>query len=157
MTDEALGHALAAYAAGLEAEIALLTQLDALALPQPQSSAGTDIRALHALADDRERLLGHLVRVEHDLKPIRAAIAAERTRAARLPQFSAVSRRHHEAAELVSRIIAADEQTLAGLHEAETARRFIAQAIEAGGQTLAAYRKVVTPTVSSAALIDRRG
>ena len=138
MTHDAQAHALAAYAAGLEAEISLLTQQD-------------------ALSDDRERLLGHLVRVEHDLKPIRATIAAERMRATRHPQFAAVSRRHQEAAELVSRIITADEQTLAGLREAETARRFIAQAIEAGGQTLAAYRKVVTPTVSSAALIDRRG
>lgn len=157
MTDDALAHALAAYAAGLEAEIALLTQLDALSVTQHAASAETDIRALHALTDDRDRLLGHLVQVEHDLKPVRTTIATERARAARLPQFAAVARRHHEAAELVSRIIAADEQTLAGLHEAETARRFIAQAIEAGGQTLAAYRKVVTPTVSSAALIDRRG
>jgi hypothetical protein len=157
MTEDALAHALAAYAAGLEAEISLLVQLDALSTSQRTASADTNIRALNALTDERERLLGHLVRVEHDLKPVRATIAAERARAARLPQFAAVSRRHHEAAELVSRIIAADEQTLAGLHEAETARRFIAQAIEAGGQTLAAYRKVVTPTVSSAALIDRRG
>ena len=157
MTNDALAHALAAYAAGLEAEISLLTQLDALSVTQHAASSATDIRVLHALTDDRERLLGHLVRVEHDLKPIRATIAAERMRATRHPQFAAVSRRHQEAAELVSRIITADEQTLAGLREAETARRFIAQAIEAGGQTLAAYRKVVTPTVSSAALIDRRG
>lgn len=157
MTDTALAHALAAYAAGLEAEISLLSQLDALSVSQRAASDGTAIGTLNALTDERERLLAHLVRVEHDLKPIRQTIATERARAARLPQFVAVSRRHQEAAELVSRIIVADEQTLAGLHEAETARRFIAQAIEAGGQTLAAYRKVVTPAVSSAALIDRRG
>jgi hypothetical protein len=43
------------------------------------------------------------------------------------------------------------------LREAEIARRFAAQAIEAGENTLAAYRRVVAPPLASASLLNKRG
>ncbi len=157
MTDDELAQALAAYAAGLEAETTLLDRLHALSAAQREASARNDLSALNAVADERDGLLATLVRLEHDLKPTRQAIALNRARAARLPQFASVSARHRAAAELVAAIMAFDEETLAALRQAESARRFAAQAIEAGEHTLAAYRRVVTPALSSASLLDRRG
>jgi hypothetical protein len=157
MTDDQLAQALAAYAAGLDAETALLERLHALSTAQRDASARNDLPTLNAVADERDRLLANLVRLEHDLKPTRQSIAQHRGRAASLPQFASVSARHHAAAELVAAIMAFDEQTLAALRQAESARRFAAQAIEAGEHTLAAYRRVVTPALSSASLLDRRG
>jgi hypothetical protein len=157
MTDDQLAQALAAYAAGLDAETALLERLHALSSAQRDASAGNDLDALNTVADERDRLLATLVQLEHDLKPTRQVIALHRVQATRLPQFGSVSTRHRAAAELVAAIMASDEQTLAALRQAESARRFAAQAIEAGEHTLAAYRRVVTPALSSASLLDRRG
>jgi hypothetical protein len=46
---------------------------------------------------------------------------------------------------------------MAALRDAEAARRFAAQAIDAGETTLAAYRRVVAPPPASAAIVDERG
>ena len=48
-------------------------------------------------------------------------------------------------------------QTMAALKEAEAARRFAAQTIDAGESTLAAYRRVIAPPPTSAAIVDERG
>jgi hypothetical protein len=157
MTDDDLVQALAAYAAGLDAETALLERLHALSTAQRDASGRNDLGELNTVADERDRLLANLVRLEHDLKPTRQVIAQHRVQASRLPQFASVSARHRAAAELVAAIMAFDEETLAALRHAESARRFAAQAIEAGEHTLAAYRRVVTPALSSASLLDRRG
>ena len=61
------------------------------------------------------------------------------------------------AAALVSRIISADQETMAALREAEVARREATQAIEAGETTLNAYRRVINPSLSVPSLVDRRG
>jgi hypothetical protein len=46
---------------------------------------------------------------------------------------------------------------MAALREAEIARRTASQAIEAGEHTLAAYRRVISPSVSGPSLVDRHG
>jgi len=157
MNEDALARALSAYAAGLDAEMALLEQLHALSAAQRTASASQDLPGVHGATEERERLLALLVSVEHDLRPVRQSIALNQRAVARMPQFHAVAERHRIAAGLVARIMSADEETLAALREAEIARRFAAQAIEVGENTLAAYRRVVAPPLANASLIDKRG
>ena len=154
---EAIERAVAAYAAGLDAEIELLQHLAALSAEQQGSSCATDLDALARYSDERHRLLAAIVTLEHELKPLRQQLAGSPKIAASIPGFHPVVARHRVAGRLVAGIIAADQQTLAALRDAEAARRFAAQAIEAGETTLAAYRRVVAPPPTSAAIVDERG
>jgi hypothetical protein len=157
MTRDAFEHALATYAAGLDAEMSLLDQLDAVSAAQRDASDSHDLAGVHHRTEERQRLLTHLVALEADLRPVRQSIALNHRGAEHLPTFRAVAERHRVAADLVAKILAADEVTLTALREAEIARRFAAQAIEAGENTLAAYRRVVSPPLTSASLLDKRG
>jgi hypothetical protein len=157
MTRDALVQALRTYGAGVDAEILLLDQLHDISASQRQITDSHDVESLRRATERREQLLAHLVTLEHDLKPLRESIARHRDAAMQLPGFAAIAERHRRAAETVATILTVDEETLARLREAETARRFAARAIEVGENTLAAYRRVVAPTLTSASLIDRRG
>jgi hypothetical protein len=152
-----LAEDITVYASGLEAEFVLLEQLDQLSVAQQTSSVGNDVAGVARFTDERMRLMNTLVTIEHELKPIRERLAEHRHDAMRLPGFDQLVVRHREAAALVARILTADQQTLDALRAAEDARRFAAQAIEAGETTLAAYRRVVAPPPSNAALVDERG
>ena len=50
-----------------------------------------------------------------------------------------------------------DRDSVEALKEAEQARRVAAQSIEQGESTLAAYRRVVSPGLTPATLVNRRG
>ncbi len=157
MTDAELAQSLATYGAGLQAEIALLHQLEALALSQREYSARNDLDALTRVGDQRGRVTAALVQIEHELKPAREAIAAHLAQARRFAVFSEVLKRHRMAGDLVARILESDRELLQQLQAAEQARREAAQAIETGEVTLNAYRRVLAPSVSSVGLINRRG
>jgi hypothetical protein len=152
-----LSQAVATYASGLEAEIGLLRQLDALAARQRDADALNDVGVLTRCTDERTQLMAGLVALEHQLKPVRDRLAESQLEATRIAGFPALVARHREAAALVARILNRDQQTLDALRDAEQARRFAAQTIEAGETTLAAYRRVVAPPPTHAALIDERG
>jgi hypothetical protein len=156
MSDEL--HAMVAeYRAGLEAELALLRQLDALSVRQHAASVEGDLAALPRMHDQRDAVMASLVAVEHDLKPLRAALAERRHTLQHLPEFQSVAALHNDAAEMVTRIIASDQRSVAALKEAEHARRAAAAAMERGETTLQAYRRVVAPGTSSPTLVNRRG
>lgn len=157
MTNEPLPDAIAAYAAGLEAEIAILRQVGALSARQREAGAANDIDGLALIGDQRDRLMASLVAVEHDIRPIRERLALDRDRASTLPGFEAVVALHRDAGRLVADILASDERTVGALRDAESARRFAAQTIELGEKTLSAYRRVVARPVSSASLFDSKG
>ncbi|HEY7789422.1 MAG TPA: hypothetical protein VIC33_02805 [Vicinamibacterales bacterium] len=152
-----LPQALQAYAAGLDAEIALLRHLGRLADIQHAASAEPNFESINRLNDERERLMASLVRIEHDIKPLRHAIHQRQGEAARFPEFDRVVALHREASDQVARIMASDQRTMKALRDAELARRFAAQTLELGEATLAAYRRVVTPQVATAALVNKRG
>ncbi len=143
MTAEELAQSLTTYGAGLQAELALLHQLEGLALAQHDASAANDLDRLTAIGDERTRLMTALVRIEADLKPVREVIAAHLSVVRQLPssktRWSGIAR----PAILVARILDSDRQLLVQLQAAEQARREAAQAIEAGEVTLAAYRRVI--------------
>jgi hypothetical protein len=157
MTPSELAAALPDYTAGIEAELTLLRQLHQLAAAQHDASRARDLDAVNRAGDARERIMAALVRLEHELKPIRLAIAARKDEAAELPGFDTIAALHVTAAGLVADILHADQNTLAALKSAEAARRISAQACETGEATLAAYRRVLSPISGSSGLIDRQG
>ena len=157
MTEDELRQWLAIYGPGLDAEVTLLLQLKRLALSQRDVSSSKELSPLVGIAVERERVMAALVKIEHELQPARLALATHRDAVSHLEEYQQVSRLHRVAAELVATIIHSDQDTLKALRDAEIARRFAVQALETGGETVAAYRRVMAPPVSGAGLVDRRG
>ena len=156
-TDEQLAHLIDQYRAGLDAEMAILRQLAQTAVTQGQDSSEGDTDAFTRAADDRDRLMQGLVTIEADLRLVRTQLSQQRERASKIPGFNEVAAMHRDAAQLVSNIMQTDQQSLRALADAELARRSAVAGIERGETTLAAYRRVLTPPMSSATLVNRRG
>jgi hypothetical protein len=148
---------LAEYRAGLDAELALLDRLREFADLQREASHAGDLEALGLVSDARDGVMANLVTLEHQLKPIRLALANKAGELAGDPQFHEVAERHRDAAARVAAILMFDRESLESLKEAELARSFAARTLEQGETTLAAYRRVVAPHVSGAALVNRKG
>jgi hypothetical protein len=157
MTREELGTHLATYAAGLEAELTILQQIERLSAVQKRATIDHDIDQLHRIVDERDRLMAALVRLESHISISRQILAEYRPLAASIPGFDAVAALHRTAGDVVNGIMQADQETMAALREAEAARRTASQAIEAGEHTLAAYRRVISPSPSGPSLVDRHG
>jgi len=157
MTRAELETALASYGAGLEAELSLLRQLQALAEREQEASLSDDLELVTRISDDRARLMTGLLIVENGIKLLRPLLSDYRSEAELLPGFPDVAALHRVANRLVNTILTADQETLRVLHEAAAARRDALQAIEHGGQTLTAYRRVIAPPVANASLFDSRG
>ena len=154
---EDLDSMLAEYRAGLDAELALLRKLDALAARQHALSVAGDLAALPGIHDARDAVMTNLVSVEHGLRPLRARLAERRQMLQPLKEFRSVAALHAEAAAMVTRIIASDQESLAALQEAEHARRAAAAAMEKGETTLQAYRRVIAPGAAHASIVNKRG
>ena len=145
------------YRTGLEAEMTLLHRLETLAVRQRESSEEGDLEALAGFSDQRDRVMAGLVRIEHELKPVRTMLLAHRQALTAIAEFQDVASLHESAASLIEKIVSDDRTSLDALKKAELARRFAAKALEQGESTLAAYRRVVAPPVSGAGLLDRKG
>jgi hypothetical protein len=157
MTPQELPQLVAHYRAGLEAEMTLLHRLEALALQQRETSERQDFEALATVSDQRDVVMAGLVRIEHELKPVRSLLLEYRRALDDILEFRDVAALHHTAALLIERIVTEDHSSLDALKQAEHARRFAAQSIEQGESTLAAYRRVVSPPLAGAALVNRKG
>jgi len=157
MSPEDLRALVAHYRAGLEAEIVLLHRLEALSERQREITRVGDLGSLAGIADDRDRVMAGLVAIEHELKPIRAALASEQDALRELQAFRDVAALHSAAGALITGIVTSDEHSFEALREAELARRVAAQSLGQGESTLAAYRRVVAPPLSAAALVNRKG
>jgi hypothetical protein len=157
VTSGEIADALAAYQAGLEAEIALLRQLQMLSDDQRTASRAQDLVRVERVGDERERLMAAVVRIEHEIAPIRLRIAEHRQQACASPAFPEVAELHRTARELVAGIMTSDGETLGVLRDADLARRLASGVVDAGEQTLAAYRRVVTPALNAPTLVNRRG
>lgn len=145
------------YHAGLEAEMTLLHQLETLAARQREATHAGDLSDVPDMVDARDRVMANLVAVEHELKPIRVALAEHRAALEHLPDYDQLAKHHREAAALVTSILATDAHSMEALREAEEARRFAAKSVEQGESTLAAYRRVVSPPLMGASLVNRKG
>jgi len=157
VTDRELADCLAQYRAGLEAEIALLVQLDVVASRQRAVSSRRDYEQLGVEGEERDGLTRSLVSLEQGLQPLRARLLGARDQVARYPGYTDVLALRQRAAALVSHILATDEESMQSLADAELARRAAVASLEQGETTLAAYRRVLAPPLQHAALVDRRG
>lgn len=145
------------YRAGLEAEIALLQRLAALAEREREVTASGSLVALNEISDARDGVMASLVAVEAQLTSVRRILVDTRERLAGSEAFEELTALHKEAADLASSIMTADVHSMASLREAELARRFAQESIDQGESTLAAYRRVVNPPLKNATLVNRRG
>lgn len=145
------------YRAGLEAEIALLQRLAALAAREREETASGSLAALTEITDARDGIMANLVAVEAQLAPARRALVAARERLAGCAEFDELTALHKEAAALASTIMTADSHSMVSLREAELARRFAQESLDQGESTLAAYRRVVSPPLAKSTLVNRRG
>jgi hypothetical protein len=157
MTDDELRGGLAEYRAGLEAQIGLLEQLVQVSARQRGESARRDFEQLGAAGAERDRLTQALVTIENGLKDLRVRLTAHRDRTVVVPGYRDVVTLRQQAAALVARILATDEESIQALADAELARRAAVASLEQGETTLAAYRRVLSPTLAQASLLDRRG
>ena len=157
MIDRDLADVLEQYKAGLEAEIALLRQLEEVAGRQRGVTARRDFERLAIESDERDQLTRALVTLEQEMRDVRARIASVRLSVAALPAYGEVLGLRQTAADLVARILASDEESMQALADAELARRAAVASLERGESTLAAYRRVLTPPLTHAALVDRHG
>lgn len=157
MSDPELADALAQYRAGLEAELALLEQLAHVATRQRNVTERRDYEQLEREGDERDRLTRALVAVEDGLRSVRSRLAQARNLVATMTGYPDVVGLRQRAAALVARILATDEESMQALTDAELARRAAVASLEQGETTLAAYRRVLTPTFGQASLVDRRG
>jgi hypothetical protein len=157
VTRAELADALTAYVAGLDAEIGLLHQIESLAGTQRRAQSGDDFSTLTRVSDRRNRLMAALAELEHRLHPIRALIVQQLDAARAAQGFEEAVQRHRDASALINRIMSADRTLVTLLEEALATRRQLAHTLEAGGATLAAYRRVLTPAIASAELVDRHG
>ena len=152
-----LDDALAAYAAGLDTEIACLQQVSALAREQRDAWTRGQLTPLGSLAARRAALMHELSAIETQLAPLRDRLLLEPVRVRQRPGYAAAEARSRDAQALVTWLMDADRSFLIDLETTLEARRREVQQLETGGATLAAYRRVVVPTVASAGLVDRRG
>jgi hypothetical protein len=148
---------LAQYRAGLEAQIALLRQLETIASRQRTVSESRDFERLAIESDRRDSLTRSLVEIEQGLAAGLHALGASRQAVARLEGLFEVVALRRTTASLIARILATDQLSLQSLANAELARRSALASLERGETTLAAYRKILAPPVSSAAFFDRLG
>ena len=152
-----LDDVLAAYTAGLESEIELLRQVESLADDQRAAFARGELVDLGGLAVRRAELMHHLSAIEARLSPWRNRILANLAIARRSLHFPAAETRGQETQALVRHLMDRDRRFLNDLEATLEDRRREAHALDTGGATLAAYRRVVAPSTAHAALVDSRG
>jgi hypothetical protein len=157
VTADELRRLIEQYRAGIDAELALLRQLADLAGSQRAVTNPPDLNAFDDVADRRDEIMGNLVTIEEGLRPVRQQLTAHREVASRLEGYAEVARLHRHAGELVNAILQTDQQSLASLADLDLARRSAVASLERGEATLAAYRRVLTPPVATARLLNRRG
>jgi len=157
MTHAELVSLLEQYRAGLETEIALLRQLEDVAARQREVTESRDYERFKAESDRRDRLTGTLVTIDQQLRAIRETLHDSRHALSALPDFKVCGELRKTAADLVQRILATDRDSMKALSDADLARKAVVASLERGETTLAAYRKVIAPPVSSATLLNRRG
>jgi hypothetical protein len=148
---------LVAYTAGLETEIALLRQVEALADGQRAAFARNELADLGSFAVRRADLMHQLAAVEARVSPCRARIVAGLAIARRAPAFAAAEMRGHEAQALIRQLVERDRCFLSDLEVTLEERRREVHDLGTGNATLAAYRRVVAPGCASAGLVDSRG
>ena len=149
--------ALDEFRRGLEAELALLRQLRAVAGQQRAVSDAHDFDRFQAVSDERDRLTRSLLAIEQDLAVTRSTLGELRTEASGIPLYGTILALRQASTDLVNEILACDQDAMKALADADLARRAALVSLERGEVTLAAYRRVLAPPEPNANLLDSRG
>ena len=157
MTPAEIDAALDAYAAGIEAELPLLSRIRELTDLQHDCSCRDDVEGLCRAGDAREAVMAELAEIETRTRPVRNLVARLGAQASDRPGYRRVAALRATASETVSGILAVGEETKRLIGEAQQARARLAEALGAGESTLTAYRRVVSPCTPSASLVSARG
>ena len=157
MTRQELELRLDEFRRGLETELALLRQLQAVAAGQREVSEARDFDSFQLLSDERDRLTRSLLAIEHSLADARASLVDWRHQASGIPVYGTILALRQASSTLVSEILESDRKAMRVLADAEVARRAALSSLERGENTLAAYRRVLAPPASNAGLVDSRG
>jgi flagellar protein FliS len=100
---------LLAYIDGLDAEIAILRQVEALALEQRTAGARDELLPLGSLATRRAALMHELAATETRIAPLRDRLRSDLVRARRTPGYPRAEARSPEARALIRTLMAAIE------------------------------------------------
>lgn len=157
MTHEDLALALEEYRKGLETELVLLRQLQAVAAQQREVSAARDFDQFKIVSDERDRLMRSLLAIEEGLAGDRELLTRLRERASSLPVYGTILALRQASSDLVNEILSIDKAAMQALADADVARRAALASLERGESTLAAYRRVLAPPVANAGLVNTRG
>jgi hypothetical protein len=152
----ALRDAIEEYRRAARLQLDLLDQLVDCATRQRDASRVRDAVALADAAATREAVLGRLVESEDAQRPRRAFLLAHLAEAGAIDGFDALRHLHRRAETRVAEVLALDAGTRAHLQQSEESRRSVAHAIEAGGITLAAYRRNLSAGTPRSTLVDKR-
>jgi hypothetical protein len=139
---------------GLDEELALLTAIGDLVVEQQQASDPLDYPALTRIVATRDTIITELARLIAQLRPIREALSSDLEHA---PDLADLHVRQRDVTERAQAILAADRKTLDALADAQRQGQAAVHAIHSGGRTLAAYRRVTSPTASASTLFNQRG
>lgn len=148
---------IAAFAAGVTQEIALLEQLQVAAGEQRVASESRDFDRFQVVSAERDRLTRALVDVESDLADTRVRVMPLIESLPDEPEHAAVLTLCRTSSALVADILHCDREAMKLLADAEVARRAALSSLEKGENTLAAYRRVLTSTETHAGILDERG
>jgi len=157
VTPQEIADALDQYRAGLETAVSLLKQLREVAIRQHAGTQQRNFAALAADSDTRDRLTGAIVAIEPGMREVRAALAAEHVSLQGMPDYEEVLALRQVAADLVASILETDKASMQALADAELARKAAMVGLETGETTLAAYRRVLSPPVGAASVLNLRG
>ena len=157
MTREELELALNEFRRGLEAELALLRQLLAVAGAQRAVTDVGDFDRFQSISDERDRLTRSLLAIDEGLAVTRATLGERRNEALSVPVYGTILDLRQASTDLVNEILACDQAAMKALADADIARRAALASLERGEVTLAAYRRVLAPPASNANLLDSRG
>lgn len=153
----ALRHLLQEYRVGLDTQLALLDALLGLAAAQHDATRADDLLRLGVASAERQEVVATLLDLERELYPWREELARHAQDTRGDDEFAEVSLLHRRAEQRIADVLAFDRETRAQLDRLDRTRRQVAQELEAGEATLAAYRKVLSPACPRSAIVDQRG
>lgn len=157
MTRAELELMLEEFRKGLETELVLLRQLQAVAARQREVSAARDFDQFKIVSDERDRLTRSLLAIEQGLAENRDLLTRHRDQASALPVYGTILALRQASTDLVNDIQSCDRVAMQALADADVARRAAMASLERGESTLAAYRRVLAPPVKNAGLVNTRG
>jgi len=132
---------LASYAVGLEAMIALLHEVEAVARRQRASATARLFEQFARESTERDQLTASLVTLDQELAPLRRLALEPGGPWSEHPAYARVQALRATAAALIAAVLTIDGDARSALSDAGLAQRADMASLEQGEATLSAYRR----------------